>query len=391
MSLPVAPDDAAGSEPATAAAASAKEVCILRPPIARPRPRMDEGEPFSPHKILNHFERLRALAAGELAFPVTVEIDPSNKCNHRCEWCVSAESHTGEQLDCERFVDLIAELESLDVRSVVLKGGGEPTVHPRINEMLRACADRGLALGLITNGSMPLEGTPQIVLETADWVRISLDAALPATHRLIHGTADFSRILRNVEYLAGHTKRTLIGLNFVADQRNYREIVAFAQLARSIGAAYASIRCVFNPESILPTEIREEMRRQAFVAKRLNNQWFRVLLGDFTDQYLNADPRQPFPWQRCLGPSLVGVVGADGEVYACCFLRGHRAFSFGNVHDQSFEDIWTGPRRQEVMARVDEGACGRSCMGGMTSSRYNVYNDILNYLMLEDKQHAEFI
>jgi radical SAM protein with 4Fe4S-binding SPASM domain len=352
---------------------------------------VDEGEPFSPHKILNHFERVQALVAGESVFPVTVEIDPSNKCNHRCQWCVSAQSHTGEQLEYERFVELIAELESQDVRSIVLKGGGEPTVHPRINDMLQACADRGLAIGLITNGSMPRQGTPQAVLDTAEWVRISIDAALPATHRLIHGTADFNRILRNVEYLTGHAKRTLVGLNFVADQRNYREIVAFAQLARSVGAAYASIRCAFSPEAALPVEIREEMRRQASVAKKLDNHRFRVLLGNFTDQYLNADPRQPFPWRRCLGPNLVGIVGADGEVYACCFLRGNKAFSFGNVNDQSFEAIWAGPRRREVMARVDEGACERVCMGGMTSSRYNAYNDILNYLMLEEKQHADFI
>jgi len=389
--LPVLASEDQTLRPAAARATPEDEIRLLRPPAAHPGPRVDEGEPFSSHKILNHFERVQALVAGEPVFPVTVEIDPSNKCNHRCQWCVSAQSHTGEQLEYERFVELIAELESQDVRSIVLKGGGEPTVHPRINDMLQVCADRGLAVGLITNGSMPREGTPQTLLETAEWVRISLDAALPATHRLIHGTADFSRILRNVEYLTGHTKRTLVGLNFVADQRNYREIVAFAQLARSVGAAYASIRCAFNPEAALPVEIREEMRRQASVAKKLDNHRFRVLLGNFTDQYLNADPRQPFPWRRCLGPNLVGIVGADGEVYACCFLRGNKAFSFGNVNEQSFEAVWTGPRRREVMARVDEGACGRACMGGMTSSRYNAYNDILNYLMLEEKQHADFI
>ncbi len=30
-------------------------------------------------------------------------------------------------------------------------------------------------------------------------------------------------------------------------------------------------------------------------------------------------------------------------------------------------------------------------MGGMTANRYNVYNQILNYLELEHKRHTEFV
>src|SRR5690349_12276911 len=33
------------------------------------------GDPFNPHKILNHFDRLQRLVKGELVFPITVEVD----------------------------------------------------------------------------------------------------------------------------------------------------------------------------------------------------------------------------------------------------------------------------------------------------------------------------
>src|SRR5688500_6963417 len=52
-------------------------------------PRSEEGDPFNPHKILNHFDRISAFVRGELVYPITVEIDPTNVCNHRCKWCVS--------------------------------------------------------------------------------------------------------------------------------------------------------------------------------------------------------------------------------------------------------------------------------------------------------------
>src|SRR5437763_1554464 len=69
---------------------------IASPALAAPAESI--GDPFSPHKILAHFDRLQRVAAGEFVYPITVEIDPTNVCNHRCQWCVSMEAHTGEIL-----------------------------------------------------------------------------------------------------------------------------------------------------------------------------------------------------------------------------------------------------------------------------------------------------
>lgn len=350
------------------------------------------GDPFSAHKILNHYDKLRRLVGGEVVSPITVEIDPTNVCNHRCKWCVSIEAHTGEVLESARFEALLAELREMDVKSIVLKGGGEPTTHPRFIEVLDKARSCGLAVGLITNGSMPRHGSREKVLETCEWVRVSLDAATPQTHREIHGTSDFTRILQNVEYLTHNSTRTMVGLNFVAERRNYQEMVAFAEMGRAIGAAYVTIRCVFDPADPLPEDLRAAMRAEAAAARRVEaaDGSFRVFLGNFTDRYLGASAEDAFPYARCLGPNLIGIVGGDGHVYACCFLRGNKQFSFGNINEQSFGEIWNGPRRQAVMEAVYRGECGRACAGGMTANRYNTYNEILNYLAAEEKMHSAF-
>ena len=163
-----------------------------------PLPEFPAGDPFNPHKILNHIDRLQRLVRGELVYPITVEIDPTNLCNHRCAWCVSMEAHTGEKLGLDRFTSLVRELKQADVRSVVLKGGGEPTTHPQFIEMLDVLRNAGLAVGLITNGSMPRPGSVAKVVEVCDWVRVSLDASTAQTHESIHGTKDFSKIMLHV-------------------------------------------------------------------------------------------------------------------------------------------------------------------------------------------------
>ena len=224
------------------------------------------GDPFSPHKILAHFDRLRKLVEGGTVFPITVEIDPTNRCNHACQWCVSSEAHNADRIPLDEFRPLVADLKRLDVRSIVLKGGGEPTLHPDIGAMLRAAAGEGLSIGLISNGSMPHPGTLEAVLESADWVRVSLDAADGATHERIHASRDFDRIVENVAFLAAHATRTLVGLNFVAEPRNSGQILAFARLAKSLGVAYVCLRSVFDPERPLPSEVLCMMREGAAAA-----------------------------------------------------------------------------------------------------------------------------
>lgn len=352
--------------------------------------RILDGEPFHPLKALNHFGTLSAVARGENPAPVTVEIDPSNKCNHKCDWCVSMLAHTGENLGFDRFTALVDEIKDMGSKSVVLKGGGEPTVHPRFNDMLAMLRDAGLSIGLITNGSMPRAGTREAILDQVDWVRVSLDAATPQTHESIHVSKDFSKIIENISWIAQRAERTLVGINFVAEPRNHHEIVTFTEMARDLGVAYVSLRCVFDPRSPLPEDIRDSMLEKAGLASELQTETFRVMQGNLTRAYVDADPLAPFPYERCLGPNMVGVVGAEGEVYACCFLRGNKDFSFGNINEQSFREVWDGEHRKEIMDRVYRGECGRICQGGMTHNRYNVYNQILNYMAREDKAHADF-
>ncbi len=42
---------------------------------------------FSSDKILKHLDRVNAWLKGENPYPITVEMDVTNICNHRCPEC----------------------------------------------------------------------------------------------------------------------------------------------------------------------------------------------------------------------------------------------------------------------------------------------------------------
>src|SRR5664280_1499515 len=84
---------------------------------------------FSQFKWACHIERLRDLASGGDSYPVTVELDVVDFCNHHCGWCVDPR-HGNTIMPSRMAADICAELSLLGVSGLVLKGGGEPMMHP---------------------------------------------------------------------------------------------------------------------------------------------------------------------------------------------------------------------------------------------------------------------
>ncbi|MFQ5811308.1 MAG: hypothetical protein ACE5JM_16950, partial [Armatimonadota bacterium] len=84
--------------------------------------------PFDPLKVLRQPERIAAVARGETAPPVTVEIDPTNACNHDCIWCITSglRARSTATLSRDLLLRLPGELAQYGVRSITFTGGGEP-------------------------------------------------------------------------------------------------------------------------------------------------------------------------------------------------------------------------------------------------------------------------
>ena len=79
-------------------------------------------------------------------------IEITQQCNNLCAYCEQPKSHRNMPL--AEFRSLLDSLRSEGVEAVAL-GGGEPTLHPELKEMLAAAAERGLRAGLTTNARDP--------------------------------------------------------------------------------------------------------------------------------------------------------------------------------------------------------------------------------------------
>ncbi|NTW35323.1 MAG: radical SAM protein [Syntrophobacteraceae bacterium] len=75
--------------------------------------------------------------------PVSVNLDLTTACNFSCPHCVDSRLlNTGDYLDLETIKKSIDTLQKNGLRSVILIGGGEPTIHKNFENIVRFMSGR---------------------------------------------------------------------------------------------------------------------------------------------------------------------------------------------------------------------------------------------------------
>lgn len=105
----------------------------------------------------------------------------------------------------------------MDVRAVVLIGGGEPLMHPATAAVAERLSRASVAVGLVTNGTL-LDRHLDVLRGSLSWLRVSLDAATPETYGAVRpghrGVNKFAKVLANIRLVTGH--HTLkVGISYV--------------------------------------------------------------------------------------------------------------------------------------------------------------------------------
>jgi MoaA/NifB/PqqE/SkfB family radical SAM enzyme len=110
--------------------------------------------------------------------PIVAQIVPIRRCNLACAYCNEYDKDsppvpTGEML---RRIDKLGELGT----SIITFSGGEPTLHPDLDQLIRRVRERGAIATIITNGYLL---TPARIKELnragLDYLQISIDNVQP--------------------------------------------------------------------------------------------------------------------------------------------------------------------------------------------------------------------
>lgn len=332
-------------------------------------------------KLWHHLDRIDAWRRGRKPYPVTVEIDVCNLCNHKCPECTFSYlvNKSTELLTYGVAMRLIDELSMLGVKAVTFSGGGEPLLYgeERLTCLMARARQRGMDVALITNGS---KWTSSAFLGMCEWIRVSLDAYDEMTFKWFHGKSEdeFHRVEGNLRHMAslklnrlGHGLKTCtLGIGGLTDSYSVDrgDVLKMSEFCSGIpGVDYVQFRpMVLNRTKDLSggydaQQIPELMDQIEEAQRRFNREDFRVICSEDKYRALATEDHEKH-YERCHGSFLQCCVGADGNVYICCHWQGEEAKSLGNLYEQSFADIWHGDRAHELRTTLDpRTSCPPAC------------------------------
>ena len=110
--------------------------------------------------------------------PVAAHLIPTRRCNLACAYCNEFDDHSAPVAtsDVLRRVDLLAALGT----GIVTLSGGEPLLHPALDEIVVQIRRRGMIATLITNGYLlSVDRIRRLNHAGLDHLQISIDNVMP--------------------------------------------------------------------------------------------------------------------------------------------------------------------------------------------------------------------
>ncbi len=330
--------------------------------------------------------RLRAwIEEGRPQAPTSLHLSPTMACDLNCLFCRRQDQLRGyyqenREIPNARYLKLVGEALSMGVRSVTIKGGGEPTLRRSLMlALVPLIKSHGASGYLVTNGTHLGPELCRAFAESRwDMVAVSLDGPDAKTHDFLRGKpGTFARVEASWERLArakreAGTGLPVLGFHCVLTRSNYARLEDLVNLAARVGAGHVELDSL-SPRGEHDRALRmrdEDVNEfQRALPRLLESLKRRGLSHNFESfrraEYVRRGGDGSEPYRRgrsagdaasppCYYPFYQVSLTPAGHLVPCCYAEEtHR--SEANLHEASFREAWT---------RLDPERYRRSMLSG---------------------------
>lgn len=347
------------------------------------------------HKLIFHPQRVARWLDGEQIYPIYAEISPSGACNHRCIFCaLDYMEYKPRFLNTRILMDRLSEMGRLGVKSVMYGGEGEPFLHKDIGDIIVHTKKSGIDVGITTNGVLLTEKLAEQIITSTSWIKVSLNAGCSETYAKVHRTKpeDFDRVFQNLAAALRIKKETnascTLGVQTLLLPENASEVESLAEKAKETGLRYIVVK-PYSQHHKSRTRIYQDLDYTKFYHLKdkltgFQDKEFSVIFRERTMKKMKRTVRG---YDRCLALPFWSYIDAGGNVWGCSAYLGDERFRYGNIHEQSFEQIWTGELRKKNLKLVAEQLDPEDCRMNCRMDEINLYL----WELTHPKEHVNFI
>jgi len=276
--------------------------------------------------------------------PVLAHLIPIRRCNLSCKYCNEYNDHSlGVPL--EKLKSRVDRLAGLGV-SIITLSGGEPLLHPELDELIRHIRGRGVIAGLITNGYLlNPKRIARLNRARLDHMQISIDNVEPDDV----SKKSLKTLDARLQMLAEHADFH-VNINSVVGGgiRNPNDALAVGRRAVQLGFT-STVGIIHDGDGQLKPLAEEERRVYRAMKALEKNSYSRFNM--FQDAIAEGKHNH---W-RCRAGARYLYVCEDGLVHYCSQQRG---FPGVRLEEYTPADI----RREFLTEKTCAPSCTVSCV-----------------------------
>jgi MoaA/NifB/PqqE/SkfB family radical SAM enzyme len=306
--------------------------------------------------------RMIGRALSSTKHPVLAHIIPMRRCNLDCAYCNEFDKDS-KPVPIETMYERIDKLASLGI-SILTISGGEPLLHPELDDVIRRIRSHGIIAGMITNGYLlTADRIERLNRAGLEHLQISIDNVQPDEVSKKSLKVLDKKLQLLAEYAEFH-----VNINSVVGGgiKNPNDALMVGQRAVSLGFT-STIGIIHNGDGQL-MPLGEEERRVYHAMKAMEKGSYSRING-FQD---NIAAGRPNDW-RCRAGARYLYICENGLVHYCSQQRGYPATPLRDytladvareyltekscaphctvscVHQISFLDKWRDPQKKSVI------------------------------------------
>lgn len=314
-------------------------------------------------------------------------VEITSSCNLSCNYCYNDSSiYKNQYMNMDTFNNLLMSISSKKNISTIILSGGEPLIHPKIEDICTLISQYGLLYRIYTNGTLITPDFIKIIRKARPSIQITLDSSDQEINDKYKGKGSFKQIYDSIELLNKNynMENVLIRCNLnyelLTSDRALRQYISLLKTLEVKYAFFSLINAQGRAKHCLfPTKIKDMRQIQEF-SNRVKTLAIENDIS-ITGPKIGVCHYCPYTATQTYKGEYIIHITPNGDVYPCNGLA-YTNNLLGNINDSDILDIISGEQMHNFIRKVQRRSlemlscgkcsfrffCGRGCLGESISA-----------------------